>query len=133
MTTTIELKLKIESWDEAPYRELPDGSKFARAEVVLAADAGDTTGSFESLLFYRPDGTSSYVCLLQLNNAIEGHAGSFVLQGSGSYDGTTAAFQASVVDGSGTGDLVGVTGTATSASTHADYPYMPLSVRYELG
>jgi hypothetical protein len=133
MPTTIELRLKIVSWDEVPYRELPDGGKFARAEVALASEAGDASGSFESLLFYRPDGTSSYVCLLQLNNAIEGRAGSFVLEGSGSYDGTTAKVQASVVAGSGTGDLAGVIGTATSTSTHADYPYLPVTLRYELG
>lgn len=129
MTTTIELKLKIVSWDEAPYRELPDGSKFARAEVALAADAGDAAGSFDSLLYYRPDGTSSYTCLLTLDNPIPGRPGSLVLQGSGSYDGTTAQFTASVVEG--TGDLVGVTGDATSSSTHDDYPYMPLTLRYE--
>jgi hypothetical protein len=134
MTTTTELKLKIVSWDESPYRELPDGSKFARAEVVLAADSPDDAGGhFESLLFYRADGTSSYVCLLQLDNVIDGHPGSVVLQGSGTYDATTAAIEATVVDGSGTGELTGITGTATSSSTHDDYPYMPISLRYELG
>ncbi|MDX6245027.1 MAG: hypothetical protein QOE76_2750 [Frankiales bacterium] len=133
MTTTTELKLKILSWDEAPYRELPDGAKFARATVVLGADAGDAAGTFESLLFYRPDGTSRFVCLMQLDNVIEGRSGSFVLEGRGSYDGTTAELVAAVVEGSGTGDLVGVTGTVSSTSTHADYPYMPISLGYELG
>jgi hypothetical protein len=133
MTTTTELKLKIVSWDESPYRELPDGSKFAKAEVVLAADEGDGKGSFDSLLYYRPDGTSSYVCLLQLADVIEGHPGSVVLEGGGGYDGTTAEFRATVVGGSGTGDLVGASGSVTSASTHADYPYMPLTLEYELG
>lgn len=133
MTTTTKLKLKIVSWDESPYRELPDGSKFAKAEVVLAADEGDGTGSFDSLLYYRPDGTSSYVCLLQLADVVEGHAGSFVLAGSGGFDGTTAEFSATVVADSGTDELVGASGSVTSASTHADYPYMPLILEYELG
>lgn len=131
--TTTELKLKIASWDEAPYRELPDGSKFAKADVGLAAEGGGGSGSFESLLFYRPDGTSSYVCLLQLTDVVDGHAGSLVLEGNGTYDGTTAEFNATVVAGSGTDGLVGVSGTVTSSSTHADYPYMPLTLRYELG
>ena len=125
---TFKSKLKIESWDEKPYRELSDGSKFSRAEVTLS---GPLAGSFESLLFYRPDGTSTYVSLLQITGEIDGRAGSFVLQGEGTYDGTTARVQTRVVESSG--ELAGLSGTAESVSTHADYPYMPLTLRYEIG
>ena len=31
------------------------------------------------------------------------------------------------------GELAGISGTAESVSTHADYPYMPLTLEYELG
>jgi len=37
-----------------------------------------------------------------------------------------------VVTGSGTGGLVGISGTCVSVSTHADYPFMPLTLAYEL-
>jgi hypothetical protein len=37
-----------------------------------------------------------------------------------------------VVSGSGTGQLSGISGTCESVSTHADYPFMPLSLTYEL-
>jgi len=33
---------------------------------------------------------------------------------------------------SGTGGLAGITGTCTSESTHADYPFMPLALSYRL-
>ena len=131
MMMIVELKMKIVSWNEVPYRESPDAGKFAKADVLLAADGGNATGAFESLLYYRPDGTGSYVCVLQLTDAIEGRAGSFVLQGTGTYDGTTAQLVTTVVAGSGTGDLVGLTGTATSTSTHEDYPYMPITLQFE--
>jgi hypothetical protein len=83
-------------------------------------------------MFYRADGTSSYVTLMHITATLGGRSGSFVLQGQGSFDGTTARGESTVVAGSGTGGLVGITGIAESVSTHADYPFMPLTLRYEL-
>ena len=81
-------------------------------------------------MFYRPDGTSSYVSLMQITATFDGKAGSLVLQGSGEYDGTTAAGEYQVI--AGEGDLAGLTGTLTSASTHEDYPNMPITFAYQL-
>src|SRR3954453_9364536 len=134
MTETFETKLKIESWDEQPYRELEDGSKFSRAEVALSGSGdGLESAAFESLLFYRPDGTSSYVTLMRIEGTLASRAGSFALEGRGTYDGTTARVESRVVEGSGTGELAGLRGTAQSTSTHADYPFMPLTLQYEIG
>jgi hypothetical protein len=132
MTETLDTKLKILSWDEKPYRELPDGSKFARAEVALAGDVL-TSGTFEALLHYRPDGTSTYVALMQLSGTLDGRTGDFVLRGEGHYDGTTARGEMTVIPGSGTGGFAGIAGRGESVSTHADYPYMPLVLSYDLG
>jgi hypothetical protein len=134
MAKIIESKLKIESWEEKPYRELDDGSKFTRADVMLSGpEDGLTSASFESLLFYRADGTSSYVTLMRITGALDGRSGSFVLQGHGTYDGTTARVETRVVEGSGTGELGALRGTAESVSTHADYPFMPLTLKYDIG
>jgi hypothetical protein len=133
MQKIIESKLKIESWEEKPYRELDDGSKFSKADVTLSGpEDGLTSASFESLLFYRADGTSSYVTLMRITGMIDGRSGSFVLQGHGTYDGTTARIETHVVEGSGTGELAGLRGTGESVSTHADYPRMPLTLRYDI-
>ena len=37
-----------------------------------------------------------------------------------------------MVAGSGTGGLVGLSGACESVSTHADYPFMPLALAYDL-
>ncbi|MDG4821486.1 DUF3224 domain-containing protein [Asanoa sp. WMMD1127] len=133
MTEILETKLEITSWDEKPYREFDDGRKFSRAEVTLAGTGdGLERGSFESLLYYRADGTSEYVSIMEIVGTLGGRSGSFVLQGTGTYDGTTARGVTAIVPGSGTGDLAGISGEAESASTHADYPHMPLTIRYEL-
>ena len=141
MTQRFDTKLKIKSWDEKPYRELADGSKFSRADVVL--DASDVTSgegadavtgaTFDALLYYRPDGTSSYVSLIHVTATLGGRSGSFVLQGDGQYDGTTAESTLSVLVGSGTAGLAGMRGSAHSASPHDDYPYFPLQLHYEVG
>lgn len=134
MEQITEAKLKIESWDEKPYRELGAGGKLTKADVLLSGpDDGLTSAVYEALMFYRADGTSSYVTLMHITGTLGGRAGSFVLQGHGTYDSTIARGQSDVVEGSGTGELAGLTGTAESVSTHDDYPFMPLTLRYELG
>lgn len=134
MRNIIEAKLKIESWDEKPYRELAEGGKLTRADILLSGPAdGLTSATSEALMFYRADGTSAYVTLMHITGRLDGRAGSFVLQGQGTYDGTTARGQSHVVAGSGTGELAGLSGTAESVSTHDDYPFMPLTVRYDIG
>jgi hypothetical protein len=133
MAEIVETRLKIDSWDEKPYRELSDGRKFTRAEVALSGSGDELeSATFVGLMFYRADGTSSYVTLMHINGTLGGHSGSFVLQGHGSFDGTTARGESTVVAGSGTAGLAGITGIAESASTHEDYPFMPLTLRYEL-
>ena len=127
-------KLKIESWDEKPYRELSDGGKLIRADVLLSGPGdGLTSATFEALMFYRADGTSDYVTLMHITGTLDGRPGSFVLQGHGTYDGTTARAQSQVVPGSGTGELAGLNGTAESVSSHQDYPFMPLTLKYDIG
>jgi hypothetical protein len=132
MAKKLETRFEIKSWDEKPYRELEDGRKFARAEVVLVGTGdGLEGGTFEGLLYYAVDGTSSYLSFMSVTGSLDGRTGTVVLQGDGGYDGTTARSRYSIVDG--TGELAGISGTAESVSTHADYPYMPLTLEYKLG
>lgn len=129
----ITTRLRIASWDEKPVSTFDDGSKITRAAVILTEGPdGLEAGDFESVMFYRPDGTSHFVSVMRLTATIEGRAGTFVLAGEGGYDGTTASSRTTIVPGSGTGDLIGLTGSCTSHSTHDDYPFMPLVLTYEL-
>jgi len=132
MTKTLKTKLEIKSWDENPYREFDDGRKFTRAEVQLGGNDGIEGATFEALMFYRADGTSSYVSVMQLTGTLDGRSGSLVLRGTGSYDGTSASGESEVVPGAGTGELAGLSGTLSSLSTHQDYPFMPLTLTYDI-
>ena len=133
MAVTLTTKMRIASWDESPVEEFEDGSKVTRAQVRLSGgDEGLTSGSMGMLAYYRPDGTSSFVTVMRLTGLLGGRAGSFVLRGEGAFDGTTASGRMTVVAGSGTGGLAGISGGCESVSTHADYPFMPLTLAYDL-
>jgi len=57
---------------DALYGQEMEGLVYTPPALGTPSNDGDGNGSFESLLFYRPDGTSSYVCLLQLADVIVG-------------------------------------------------------------
>jgi hypothetical protein len=136
MTTTLDTSMEIGSWDEQAYREFADGRKFTRAEVTLKGSGGPDgieSAAHEGLMYYAADGTSSYVTMMQITGTLDGRSGSFVLDGTGTYDGSTATGEFRIVAGSGTGELTGISGSASSVSTHEDYPFMPLTLHYDLG
>jgi hypothetical protein len=131
MAESLETRFEITSWNEKPHREFTDGGKFTRADVTLAGPKDSlASASFEAVMYYRPDGTSSYVTLMHVTGILSGRAGTFVLQGQGTYDGTTARGESFVVPGSGTDELTGITGSGESVSTHSDYPFMPFTLNY---
>lgn len=132
MAVTLTTKMRIASWDESLVEEFDDGCKLTRAQVRLSdGQDGLASGSSGMLAYYRPDGTSSFVTVMRVTGLLDGRAGSFVLRGEGLFDGTTASVRMTVVAGSGTGGLTGISGTCESVSTHADYPFMPLTLAYE--
>src|SRR5215831_4512077 len=120
MTTHLETRLKIDSWDEKPYRELDGGRKFTRAIVALsvAEERIEARATWDALLYYAADGTSSYVGLMHVEGRLGDRSGSFVMEGTGAYDGTEARGESSVVPGAATGELAGLRGTSSSVSTH---------------
>lgn len=135
MTTThLQTKLEIKSWDENPFHELPDGQKVARATTTLVGSEPDLAAEamMSSLLHYLPDGTSTFVGLLSIEGRLGDRAGSLVLWSTGTFDGTRARMELTVVPGSGTGELAGIRGGGVSVSSHSDYPFMPLTLDYEL-
>lgn len=129
----METRLRIDDWDESAVEEFDDGRRITRAQVRLRDGTdGLESGSASMLAYYRPDGTSDYVTLLHLSGRLDGHEGAFALRGDGGYDGTTASGRMTVIPGSGTGGLAGISGSCVSKSTQADYPFMPLTLTYQL-
>ena len=110
---------ELVSWQEDVYEEGEDGANLSRADVLQRFE-GDVTGDGAArwLLAYRPDGTAHFVGLQRVDGSIAGRKGRFVLETSGDFDGHVATWKASVVPGSGTGELAGLTGQGSFGAPH---------------
>ena len=121
--------------------EFGDGSGPTRAQVRLSGGedgkdgkSGSTSGSMGMLAYDRPDGTSSFVTVTRLTRVLDGWAGSFVLRGEGPFDGTTASGASHLWWRVPRDPRAGRDSAAlvSSVSTHHDYPFMPLTLAYDL-
>jgi hypothetical protein len=108
---------ELASWQEDTYEDLGDGAKLTRASVTQTFGGDiDGEGAVEWLMAYRPDGTAHFVGLHRIRGAIGGHKGMCVLETTGEFDGQMASWTATVVSGSGTAELVGLTGKGKFAA-----------------
>ena len=123
-------EFNVTNWDEQPYEELDNG-KLTRAEIT-AELTGDVagTGKVTWLMCYRADGTADYLGYLSVDVTVGGRRGGFVVSTTGSFDGKVASGPWAIVDGSGRGDLSGITGSGSFDSPHGGTATYRLS--YEL-
>ena len=106
---------EVTNWDERPTVQADGGSKVTQASVTMSF-SGDLEGdgNVEWLMAYAGDEkTASFVGLERVVGKLDGRDGTFVLQHTGTFDGAVAKAELAVVDGSGTGDLTGLTGAGT--------------------
>jgi len=128
---TANARFTIGSWNEKPWREEPGLPKLTRASVTRTFTGDlDGEGQVEYLMVYRSDGSATFVGLEHVVGRIGGRTGSFVLQRTGVFEGGLAKERYSVVAGSATGELQGLTGDGSSSLGHgAEYPF---TLSYEL-
>ena len=121
----------IKNWDEKPYSEGRDLPKLTRASVTKTF-SGDIEGEalVEYLMMYRRDGSATFVGLERIVGRIDGRAGSFVMQRTGVFESGMAKETYSVIPGSATGELDGLSGNGTSDIGHGlEHPFM---LKYDL-
>jgi hypothetical protein len=131
MKQSASARFTIKSWDEKPYSEGENLPKLTRASVTKTY-SGDIVGDgqVEYLMMYRSDGSATFVGLERVAGQLAGKSGSFVLQRTGVFEAGQAKESYSVIAGSGTGDLQGLSGDGMTALGHAtDYPF---DLSYEL-
>ncbi len=104
-------RFEVSSWDEDTYEKLGGEGKLTRASVTQRF-TGDIEGdgSVEWLMCYVPDGTAAFVGFQRIEGTIGERRGSFVAKSVGDFDGERAIGTWTVVVGSGTGELSGLTG-----------------------
>jgi hypothetical protein len=133
MSTHATATFTIKSWDEKPYDEMEGIPKLTRATVTKSLEGDiEGEGKSESLMVYGDDGSANFVSLERLVGRIGGRSGSFVLQGSGTYDKSTGIAKGTfiVVPSSGKGGLHGIRGEGSFVATHA--PPASMTLDYDI-
>jgi uncharacterized protein DUF3224 len=131
MKQSANARFAIKSWDEKPYSDGQGLPKLTRASVTKTF-TGDIEGEsqVEYLMMYRGDGSASFVGLERVVGRIGGKSGTFVLQRSGVFENGQAKESYSVVSGSATGELVGLSGEGSSDVGHGmEHPFV---LNYEM-
>ena len=115
MSDRAEGTFTVAGWDESTYQELDGKGKLTKARMTFDFAGGvQGQGVSETLMCYREDGTAVFTGLQRMVGQVAGRSGSYVLLADGSYDGAVATTDWKVVEGSGTGELTGLTGGGTS-------------------
>jgi hypothetical protein len=126
----------IASWDEKTWegKDWKDGQPpmLTHAKIALTFE-GDLEASCESqaLMAYAEDGAASYVGMQQVAGTLGGHKGTFMMEWSGTYSDNVARVRWTVVPGTATGGLKGLTGEGgyEAGQTMSGIPY---TLDYEL-
>jgi Protein of unknown function (DUF3224) len=71
----------------------------------------DGTGAIDWLLAYRADKTASFVGIQRIEASVDGRRGSIVLTSIGRFTGAESEGQWEILEGSGDGELAGISGT----------------------
>jgi hypothetical protein len=123
--STAKGKFEVTDWDEKPYAKIGDGGKLTKASVKGTL-TGDIVGETltEWLMCYASETEATFFGFQKIDGTLSGRKGSFVIEMNGTFDGKVAESTWSVVPGSGSGELAGLTGEGTFHSPHgtkADY------------
>lgn len=123
--------LNVKNWDEKPYLEFEDGRKLTRAAVVYTYE-GDLRGegNVDYLMVYDKNGSAHFVGLERVNALLGGKQGTFVAQHVGKFEGKVAKTEWTIVPGSGTDALAGITGSGNFSAEGEGA--QSVSFKYEL-
>lgn len=115
--TMTTLEWQETTWDGEPAADVP------APKTTLASDTATIAGEIEGevadrwLMSYAADGTARFVGLTRVTGTVAGRTGTFVLQHTGRFDGEGLHTDFTVVPGSGTEGLAGISGAGTVTYT----------------
>jgi hypothetical protein len=119
------------SGDEDTYEKREGGARLAHASGAQAF-SGDITGdgSVHWLSSYAADKTAHLVGLQLIKGSVGGRNGSFVIEAIADHTGKSSRGSWTIVDGTGTGQLQGITGSGSFEAPGG--PTATYELEYEL-
>ncbi len=119
MTTDNTSFFQVSSWDEQPLDEFSSGERISRARVTQDySGVISGRGTVEYTLYYLGDGSAAFAGVERIEGKVAGRAGTFVIQHRGRFADGVAKSEWSVVPGSGSDDLQGISGEGSYAAGH---------------
>lgn len=124
MTNTFTMR----SWDEKIVDGPEDGPRFAHAHVTFAyTGIIEGTSVCDFLLYYAGEGYTgsgqTAPGFERIDGTVDGRKGSFVIRHEVGYESHGVAGTFTVVPGSGTGELAGLSGGGTISGTSETMDY----------
>ena len=118
------------NWDEKPYHEAaPLKSTEAKIDIVMHGEI-EATGPGRYLMQYPTAETCHYAGYLVMDGTLDGKSGQFIIYEVGDWTNGIAASKWQIVEGSGTGELRGITGQGSYSAQHDKTVHYELS--YEI-
>jgi hypothetical protein len=116
-------------YDEEPYGEA-DGAELSRVHISRTF-TGDLEGSGAAeLMIAKSEGGGGYVGHDRITGSLQGRSGAFVFQHTGLMGPDGVTNTGTIVPGTGTGELEGITGDGTMLAD--DEGNHTLTLEYEL-
>jgi hypothetical protein len=130
MSEHVKTSMDVTSWDETTISE-SGPTKITRTTMGQSC-TGDFEGnsSSELVMYYQDGGTATIVGFLTIDGSIGDRAGTVVLRSIGRFDGSEASADLTVVQGSGTGGLSGVTGSGSSVAPSGPTAFVELDLEF---
>ena len=129
--STAKGTIEHNNWDEKPYHEAaPLKSSEAKIDIVMHGDI-EARGPGRYLMQYPAPETCHYSGYLVLDGTLGGRKGQFIIFEVGDWTNGVAASKWQIVEGSGTGELKGITGIGSYAAEHDKTVHYTLDWRVE--
>ena len=114
-------------WDEKPYGQSSPAKRMTKATVEFTFKGQfEGLGQTEYLMFYNEydekdphKSTALYVGLTRMTGTLNGKSGSFVMEDRGTFEEGTANSVSTIIAGSGTEGLKGLTGAGKGIATQS--------------
>ncbi len=132
-TTTAAGSFVMKTWEETDYTAkdaLPRLATVKAADTFSGAIEADAVVRYT--IIYLTESTGSFIGMRTFSGSLEGRDGSFTVQEHGTFEGTTVTSHFDVVEGSGTGDLAGLTGRGGFTAVQGEETY-PYTFEYQFG
>jgi len=128
MSEHVKTSMDVTSWDEKTISE-SGPTKITRTTMGQSC-TGDIEGTSASelVMYYQEGGTATIVGFLTIDGSIGDRSGTVVLRSIGGFDGSQAIADLTVVQGSGTGGLSGITGTGSSVAPSGPTAFVELDL-----